>query len=231
MVHTVELRPTQGYDFKEIRRLVNEWVPGLDDDAEREPRSVPVPFDGSTIQFRKESVGIIVRTEDPAPIIEFVYLAACASSWAASASGDPPSFETVSYDLAGTPSMRTVGAIFTAFVEGLWDGGDVSEARRLWRRELGRMCQVEMAVRDLEERILNEGPEAALLELEAYEPEEFRRPTEKLSGNRAGELRMTPCLRCGAPRTNPEGCVSLVREVGERSRRVMPRILPVAAAS
>ncbi len=59
--------------------------------------------------------------------------------------------------------MATVGAIFTAFVDGL-EGGDPSEAVTLWRQEGKRMVRAERAVRDLEERILKAGPGAAPLE-------------------------------------------------------------------
>ena len=44
--------------------------------------------------------------------------------------------------------MATVGAIFTAFVDGL-EGGDPSGAVPLWRQEGWRMVRAQPAVRDL----------------------------------------------------------------------------------
>ena len=78
--------------------------------------------------------------------------------------------------------------------------GDVSEPWRLWRRELGRMCQVGMAVRDLEERVLNEGPEAALGHSE--EPafrnslRNRKRPLWAPVGHRGSGARLWPASLC-----------------------------------
>ena len=157
MVFTLRLNPIRGYDYGKTRDVLAR-AKLCSHDLDQQTQSASVIMDGGTVQFRRESVSIVVRAEDPRSILRVVYLAA----WAGT--GDSPSFETVSYDLAGTPSMATIGAIFTALVDGLREGGDVSEAVTLWRQEVERIVRAELAVRDLEEKIREAGPGGAPLE-------------------------------------------------------------------
>jgi hypothetical protein len=165
MVFTLRLRPKgRGYDFEKICRTLTELELGTYNEM-RQSQTMPAPFGEDTLLFRRKSVELILRAEDPAPALRQVYLAAYAASGAAS--GVPPSFEVTHYDFRGSPNRSTINEIFRAVVD-----GDVVEAARLWGREKGRMFRAFLAHRDLEERIREEGPDAVFLELEANEPEE-----------------------------------------------------------
>ncbi len=194
MKFSVYLRARRGFDFREVRRVVNELVPNSDDGADWTPGIISFPWGDTSYQvYPTGQVRIDLPLEDdPTDAIRDIH------ALALKASGYDPEFELGRYGLEGTQVHRLHKRLFDRFRHGWFGESGYRRAEALWEEVVYRMMQVQDAVNSLGDPIHRISQRMSQLEMDSLaqklilldwlNPEATTELLQDLTSSRSGRL-------------------------------------------